>query len=92
MEVELLEKEGTKMKIKIRGEGHTFCNALRKKLHEDERVETAAYNIQHPLMSDPVMHIKVAKRKSPKSALRRAANNLGEEYEEAQEKLEKALE
>lgn len=92
MEVELLEKEGTKMKIKIIGEGHTFCNALRKKLHEDERIETAAYNIEHPLLSDPVMHVKVGKRKSSKRALIRAARNLSDDYEEVRKKLEKALE
>lgn len=92
MEVELLEKEGTKMKIKIIGEGHTFCNVLRKKLHEDERVETAAYNIEHPLLSEPVMHVKVAKRRSPKRALIRAAENLADDYEEVREKLKKALE
>ncbi len=87
-----MEKEGTKMKIKIIGEGHTFCNALRKKLHEDDRVETAAYNIDHPLIAEPVMHVKVEKNKSPKSALVRAANSLSEDYAEVGEKLEKALE
>lgn len=92
MEVELLEKEGTKMKVKIIGEGHTFSNALRKKLHTDERIETAAYNIQHPLLSDPILHVNTAKRKSPKRALIRAADSLAEDYEEVQKKLEKALE
>lgn len=80
------------MKVKIIGEGHTFSNALRKKLHADERIETAAYNIEHPLLSDPVLHITTAKRKSPKRALIRAAGELAEDYEEVQKKLEKALE
>lgn len=91
MEVELLEKEGTKMKIKIIGEGHTFCNALRKKLHEDDRVETAAYNIEHPLLSEPIMHVKTVSRKSPKRALIRAAKGLAEDYERVGKELEKAL-
>ncbi|KXA91746.1 hypothetical protein AKJ57_00140 [candidate division MSBL1 archaeon SCGC-AAA259A05] len=92
MEVELVEKEGTKMKVRVRGEGHTFCNALRKKLHEDERIETAAYNIEHPLLSEPVVHVKVSKRKSPKRALIRAAKGLAEDYGEVEEKFERALE
>ncbi len=92
MEVELLEKEGTKMKLRIVGEGHSFSNVLRKKLHEDERVETAAYNIDHPLLSDPKIHVKTEERKSPKRALVRAAGELAEEYEEVGKKLEKALE
>lgn len=92
MEVELLEKEGTKMKFRLVGGGHTFSNVLRKKLHEDERIETAAYNIAHPLLSDPEFHVKTEERKSPKRALIRAADNLAEEYEEIEKGLEKALE
>lgn len=80
------------MKVKIIGEGHSFSNVLRKKLHEDERIETAAYNIDHPLLGEPVMHVKTAERKSPKRALIRAAKNLGEDYEEVLNKLERALE
>lgn len=92
MEVELLEKEGTKMKVKIIGEGHTFCNALREKLHEDDRIETAAYNIEHPLISDPVMYVKTSERKSPKRALIRAAKKLAKDYEEMGKKFDRALE
>lgn len=92
MEVELLEKEGTKMKIKIVGEGHSFANALRKKLHGDERIETAAYNIDHPLLGEPVMHVKTSKNKSPKKVLMNVTNELANDYEEVQKKLEKALE
>lgn len=92
MEVELLEKEGTKIKVKIIGEGHSFSNALRKKLHEDERIETAAYNIEHPLLSHPVLHVKTAERKSPKRAIIRAANNLADDYQKFQKEFEKAIE
>lgn len=92
MEVELLEREGTKIKVKIIGEGHSFSNALRKKLHEDERIETAAYNIEHPLLSHPVLHVKTSERKSPKRAIIRAAKNLADDYQEFQKELEKALE
>lgn len=80
------------MKIKVIGEGHSLANALRKKLHEDERIETAAYNIDHPLLSDPVIHVKAAERKSPKRALVRAAQDLAEDYEGIQKELERALE
>ncbi|KXA98119.1 hypothetical protein AKJ37_01255 [candidate division MSBL1 archaeon SCGC-AAA259I09] len=92
MQVELMEKEGTEMKVKIVGEGHSFTNVLRKKLHEDERIEIASYNIDHPLLSDPVLRVKTSEKKSPKRALIRAAKSLSEEYEEIKMKLEKALE
>lgn len=91
MQVQLLEKEGSKMKVKIVGEGHTFANILRKKLHEDDRTESAYYNIDHPLLSDPVLKIITSENNSPKEVLMSVASNLGEEYEEVQMKLEKAL-
>ncbi len=80
------------MKLKIIGEGHTFCNVLRKKLHKDSKVTTAAYNIEHPLIAEPVVYVETVEDDSPKDALVRAAGDLSEEYEEFGQKLEKALE
>lgn len=92
MEIELLEREGNKLKIRIIDEGHTFSNALRKKLHQEDSVETAAYNIDHPLIGDPIMHIRTSGDVSPKEALVNAATSLGEDYSEARQKFDKALE
>lgn len=92
MEVQLLEEEDSEMKVKIVGEGHTFANVLRKKLHEEEGVDLAAYNIDHPLLSDPILQVGTSGKKSPKEALADVAEELGKEYEEVQMKLKKALE
>lgn len=92
MEIDPLEEEGNKLKIRILDEGHTFSNALRKKLHQDDSVETAAYNIDHPLVGDPIMHVKTSGDISPKEALIKAATQLGEDYKEARQKFEDALE
>ncbi|MBS3815113.1 MAG: DNA-directed RNA polymerase subunit L [Hadesarchaea archaeon] len=92
MELEETEKEGTTMKIRVIGEGHTFCNALRAKLHEDDRVETAAYNIEHPLLAHPEMHVTVQESRSPRRAYTRAAKAIADDYSEFREKLQKALE
>lgn len=92
MEIDLLEEEGKKLKIKVIGEGHSFCNALRKELHQDENVEMAAYNIDHPLVAEPVMHVKTSDDGSPREALIKASDSLAEDYAEVGEKLEKAFE
>lgn len=91
MELEILEKEKTKMKVKVIGEGHSFCNALRNKLHEDSAVLTAAYEIKHPLISDPIIHLRVSEGEAPEEVLNRVVGKLAEDYEEIQEKLEKEL-
>lgn len=91
MELEVTEKEGTTMKVKVIGEGHTFCNALRMKLHEDDRVKTAAYSIDHPLLSHPEVYVTVNEKKSPRRALTRASKSLAKDYAELREGLQKAL-
>jgi len=92
MEVQLLEKEDSKMKVKIVGEGHAFANVLRKKLHEEKDVDLAAYNIDHPLLSDPVLKVGTSGERNPKEVLVDVSSKLGKEYEEVQMKLKKALE
>ncbi len=92
MELELIKKEGTVIELKLVGEDHTLCNILRKNLHEDTRVVTAAYNIEHPLLAHPRFYVKVKGGRSPDRALRRAAKKLEEDCSEVRQKLEKALE
>jgi DNA-directed RNA polymerase subunit L len=41
------------MVFELRGTDHTFCNALKQELWNDETVKVAAYNIAHPLVGVP---------------------------------------
>lgn len=91
MELEVTKKEGTTMKVRVIEEGHTFCNALRVKLHEDDRVKTAAYNIDHPLLAHPEVYVTVEEKRSPRRALTRASKALAKDYAEFRGKLQKAL-
>ena len=59
MEVIALENKKSRLKIQICGEGHTFCNVLKKELWNDKGVEIVGYNIKHSLTSDPVMTVEV---------------------------------
>ena len=56
MEISILEESKGKLEIEITGEDHTLCNALRDEL--SNHVENAAYNIEHPLISNPTMFVE----------------------------------
>jgi len=88
----MLENEEAKMKFRIVGEGHTFSNALRKRLHQDDNIETAAYKIDHPLLSEPEFYVETEGEESVKEALVKAAEDLKEDYEEIEKELDQALE
>ena len=57
MEISILEESKGKLEIEITGEDHTLCNALRDELCK-HNVENVAYNIEHPLISNPTMLVE----------------------------------
>jgi len=69
MEVVTLENEKNRLKVQIKGEGHTFCNILRKELWQDKNVDIAGYLIEHSLTSDPVFTVEVSKGDAKKAVL-----------------------
>jgi len=91
LELEVLSEEKDSILVKLVGEDHTFCNALRKVLHEDESVVAASYAIEHPLLEHPKFYVKVKGGKSPRRVLINAAERLGERCEELGKQLKKAL-
>jgi DNA-directed RNA polymerase subunit L len=69
MELVVLENEKNRLKLQIKGEGHTFCNVLKKELWKDKDMEIAGYSIEHSLTSDPIFTVEVAKGDAKKSLL-----------------------
>ena len=63
------------MKIEIKEENHTFCNAMRKELWEDSDLAFSGYNIDHPLVSSPILAVHT-KTKTPKKVLLDAVKRL----------------
>lgn len=94
MNVKVLKKTADEMKIEIEGEGHTFCNLLAQMLLEDEAVETANYTIKHPLISNPVVYVRMKEGRKParmpQTALREAAEKIGNCCKEFGASFEKA--
>lgn len=84
MKLNVIEKEKNKIRIEIVGETHTFCNALRKELWNDDDVKVAGYNIEHPLVANPVLTLETDK-KDPKKVLEAAIKRLRDKNEKIRE-------
>jgi len=95
MDIKVLKKTTDEMRIEISGEGHTFCNVLQKTLLQDETVETGGYSVQHPLISNPVVYVRMKEgrkpEKRPETALKEAAEKIRHYNREFISSFEKAL-
>jgi len=95
MNLKVLKRTTDELRIEIEGEGHTFCNLLQKALLEDDTIDVAGYSIQHPLVSNPVIYVRMkAKRKPekrPETALKEAAEKIRQRNKEFRVSFEKAL-
>lgn len=91
LKVNVLKKAGNELKIEIEGAGHGLCNLLQKKLLEDKTVDMAGYDIPHPLVSNPVIYVRMKGATKPEAALKRAAEKAREANDAFSKALEKAL-
>jgi len=95
MDIKILSKTADEIRIEIFGEGHTFCNLLQKGLLEDETVEIGGYSIEHPLVSNPIVYVKMKEKrkpeKRPETALKEAAEKIRHRSREFRISFEKAL-
>ncbi|MGB2728007.1 MAG: DNA-directed RNA polymerase subunit L [Halobacteriota archaeon] len=88
--VKILEKKEKEVRIEIEGEDHTLLAPLTSKLLENEKVDLATYNIQHTLMSNPVLYVKM-KEGDPIEAVKSAAASLASDFEEFERKYKAAV-
>jgi len=76
METKILEESKDSLKVEIQGEDHTLANALRKELWSDSHVKITGYNIEHPLIGNPVLIVETDGKEEPKKALVSAVERL----------------
>jgi len=81
MKINVIEDKKTRIVIEVEGETHTFCNALKKELNNDEHVKAAGYNINHPYVGFPKIIVETDTSKTPRKALADAAKRLQKETE-----------
>lgn len=76
MKVKVLEESKKRMLIKIEGQDHTFCNALKDELYNDKHVDAASYMIEHPLKKIPKLVVETDGSETPRQAFVAAAQRL----------------
>jgi len=89
MEINWLTDEKNKIEFEIKGENHTLCNAVRQELWNVEDTNIAAYKIEHPLVSNPVMIVETSKTDA-KKALHTSIENLRKKVKELREAFSKS--
>ena len=91
MKIKILNQTDNEIKIEIEGAGHGICNLLQKKLLENKNVNQAGYDVPHPLASNPIIHVKMKGKGSPKEALLEAAKQARESNQAFGKALEAGL-
>ncbi|MCW3135606.1 MAG: DNA-directed RNA polymerase subunit L [Canidatus Methanoxibalbensis ujae] len=92
MHLKVLERGKGMIKLEIKGETHTFLVPLVAKLLEDERVEMATYNMKHPILSDPVLFVKLRDDETDViDVLISAASALKSDFEEFESRYRAAM-
>ena len=88
MEFNVKEESKTKLIFELKGETHTFCNALKQELQGVKGVTLATYRIDHPLVGVPMFQIET-KGVEPRNALKTALANLKKKAEEFGKEIKK---
>ena len=90
MEIKILKEEKNKVEFEIIGEDHTLCNSIRNELWNQDTIDAVAYNIKHPLVSNPVMLVETNKG-DPKTAVSNAVDSLKKQVKELRDTFSKKL-
>lgn len=88
--IKIIKSTANEIEFEIEDESHGVCNALRHILMQDDDVEYAVYNIDHPLTGKPIMTIKT-NGANPKDALKKAAEQLKTESADFKKLIEDNL-
>lgn len=76
MKLNVFENKKNKLVFELEGAGHTFCNALKEELRNNDSVTVATYNIVHPLVGTPKFFMETKGNETPKKALEKAVSGL----------------
>jgi len=80
MNIRIIRATKDEAEIEFLDEGHTFLNVLKYSLLQDPHVESATYDVKHPMISNPIFYIKT-ESKDPLKALQDASLRLKDEFE-----------
>jgi len=90
MELKLVEKAKSTIRVEIVHPDDTLIYPLLSELLRDEDVSDAQYVTGHPQLDKPVLFVQTKKGEA-QAALKRAAEGLATKYRDAKGLLEKSL-
>ena len=76
MEITIIENKAQKLVFELKGSDHTFCNALKDELKNDDSVTVSTYAISHPMVGKPKFIIETKKGEKPVDAINKAIDRL----------------
>lgn len=88
MELNVLEETKTRIVFELKGETHTFCNALKEELQKVKGVTLASYKISHPLVGVPEFILET-KDLEPRKAVKSALAALKKKTQDFQKEVKK---
>lgn len=91
MKVTKMDSSDEELRLEVKGEGHTFCNALQNFLLKDPAIEFSGYNIVHPLVGEPILNIRTTNNKRPEQSAIDAATALQQELDEIKTTFKKTI-
>jgi len=86
MEVKLLEEGKDKLKLEVND--LTFVNILNENIWKQKGIDYAAYDVQHPYKSKPIL---VVRSTNPKKSVIDAADRIIEDIKELRRLVKKEL-
>ncbi len=87
MEYEIVEESKNEIKLELLDEEHTMANLLKSSFISDERVKIASYDMDHPTLSNPVLHIEVKEGKDIEEVIKDRTDSLIKEFEDLKDQL-----
>lgn len=90
MELKVVAEKEKELTVGVIGIDDTLLHPLLTELLKNEKVSEAKYLKGHPELDVPTMYVKVTSG-DPKSALKKAAENLNKEFSDMRSKIEKKV-
>jgi len=91
MKIIVLKRSENELKIEIEGGTHGVCNLLQRRLLEDKRVDFAGYDVPHPLVSNPLIYVRMKGNTKPEEALIKAVEKVREANDAFGKELDRVL-
>jgi len=87
IDVVVRKLSNNELEMEFVGEGHTFYNLMKEYLLADDRVEFAAYKIEHPLISKATLYVRT--KKQPEQVVLDVADKLEQDIQSIGEFFDK---